>query len=388
MELVIALAALALAVLLATGGHAWWSARRAAPRQAVAEPPDPGVAQGDDLDGPLPPPGLSSSGLDRSSQLDDPPCDAGRPPGEHASPGGMQAFGAGFERPARLNTAAEVDPLPLRQRGRLDALIDALVPLTLEAPVSGELALQHQPGSRRAGSKPMAIEGLNAADGQWEVPTHGQTYSEFQAGVQLANRAGPLNEIEYSEFVQKVEAFAEGVGAMADLPDMLEVVARARELDAFAQPRDAQLLVVLRAAAVAWSVGYVHQCAARHGFVPGALPGRLVVPGAVLGDPPVLVLSYDAQAVMAEDPQASAILELRLSLDVAQTSESAEPFPAWHQAATSLAAEMDARIVDVDGRPVTLQLFDGIAKDLQGLYRELEARDLAAGSLAARRLFS
>lgn len=388
MELAIALGALALAVLFAIGGHAWWSARRAAPRQAVAEPQGVDDEQGDGRAVAVPPSGLVSSQAEGSSRLDRPSWDAGHAGSGRAAPGGMEASGTGFERPASLNPAAEVDPPPLRQRGRLDALIDALVPVTLEAPVSGELALQHQPGSRRAGSKPMAIEGLNAADGQWEVPTHGQTYGEFQAGVQLANRAGPLNEIEYSEFVQKVEAFAEGVGAMADLPDMLEVVARARELDAFAQPRDAQLLVVLRAAAVAWSVGYVHQCAARHGFVPGALPGRLVVPGAVLGDPPVLVLSYDAQAVMADDPQASAILELRLSLDVAQTPESAEPFPAWHQAATSLAAEMDARIVDVDGRPVTLQLFDGIAKDLQGLYRDLEARDLAAGSPAARRLFS
>jgi hypothetical protein len=306
-----------------------------------------------------------------------------------AGPGDrLSSSGGSFDFAARPGSAAEVDPPLLRQRGRLDALIDALVSLTLESPVSGELAVQQLPGSRRAGSKPMAIEGLNAEDGQWETPTHGQMYSEFQAGVQLANRAGPLNEIEYSEFVQKVEVFAEGVGALAELPDMLEVVARARELDTFAQPRDAQLLVVLRATAVAWSVGYVHQCAARHGFVPGALPGRLVVPGAAAGDPPVLVLSYDAQAVMSEDPQASAILELSLSLDVAQTPESAEPFPAWHQAATALAAEMDARIVDVDGQPVTLQLFDGIAKDLQGLYRELEARDLAAGSLAARRLFS
>ena len=388
MELAIALAALALAVLLVIGGHAWWSARRAAPRQPVVERAGRGGAEGSEGAGAVPSLGLPPTSPGASSRHDVPPWDSSLPMVEAVASSGMEASGGGLERPARLNAAAEVDPPPLRQRGRLDALIDAVVPLTLDAPVSGELALQHQPGSRRAGTKPMAIEGLNAADGQWEVPSHGQTYSEFQAGVQLANRAGPLNEIEYSEFVQKVEAFADGVGAMADLPDMLEVVARARELDAFAQPRDAQLLVVLRAAAVAWSVGYVHQCAARHGFVPGALPGRLVVPGAVLGDPPVLVLSYDAHAVMAEDPQASALLELRLSLDVAQTPESAEPFPAWHQAATSLAAEMDARIVDVDGQPVTLQLFDGIAKDLQGLYRDLEARDLAAGSPAARRLFA
>ena len=55
-------------------------------------------------------------------------------------------------------------------------------------------------------------------------------------------------------------------------------MARARELDAFASEHDAQLAVHLRSRSVAWSVGYIRQCAERHGFVPGHLPGRLVVP--------------------------------------------------------------------------------------------------------------
>jgi hypothetical protein len=189
--------------------------------------------------------------------------------------------------------AAGTDPFQLpvgrpagaRQGTRLDALIDVIVTLPVDAPVSGEIAVAHLPASRRAGHKPLIIEGLNAESGDWETPVHGQRYSEFQAGVQLANRVGPLNQIEYSEFVQKVQAFAEAVGSMADFPDMLEVVARSRELDAFASPRDLQLAVGLRARAVPWSVGYVQQCGARHGFLPGAVPGRLVLPGAGEGDP-------------------------------------------------------------------------------------------------------
>jgi hypothetical protein len=96
--------------------------------------------------------------------------------------------------------------------------------------------------------------------------------------VQLANRSGPLNAIEYSEFVQKLQAFADAVGATADVPDMLDVVARARELDALSAPLDAQLSVTLRTNGVAWSVGFVQQVAGRLGLVPGVLPGRLVLP--------------------------------------------------------------------------------------------------------------
>ena len=283
---------------------------------------------------------------------------------------------------------AELRPATPRKTARLDPLIDAIAMLTLEAPVSGELALQHLPPSRRAGTKPFLIEGLNADSGDWELPAVGQRYGEFQAGVQMANRSGSLNEIEYSEFVQKLQAFAEGVGAMAELPDMLDVVARARELDGFAGDHDAQLSLTLRANGAAWSLGYIQQSAGRHGFVPGVLPGRLVQPGAEVGAPPVLVLGFDSQAALSDDPGVAAVREVLLTLDVPQTPEAAEPFPAWHEAARLLAADMDATMIDDHNRPITLHAFASIGNELGQLYRALEARDLAAGSAAARRLFS
>ncbi len=303
------------------------------------------------------------------------------------------------ETPERTDPPMHTSPAPAlaegppavqsrRRSARLDALIDVIVPLTMDAPVSGDIAAAHLPASRRAGAKPMFIEGLTTDTAEWETPLPGAAYGEFQAGVQLANRSGALNEIEYSEFVQKVQDFADGVGALPDFPDMLEVVARARELDGFASPLDAQLTLNLRANSVAWSVAYVQQAAARHGFVPGALPGRLVLPAAEEGAPPVLVLGFDAQTALSDDPQNAALREVTLSLDVPQTPEAAEPFPAWHRAATALAEDLDASAVDSEGAPVSLHAFNAIGKELASMYQTLESRDLAAGSVAARRLFS
>jgi hypothetical protein len=271
---------------------------------------------------------------------------------------------------------------------RLDALIDALAPLSLEAPVSGDFVLIHLPPSRRAGTKPFYIEGLDAETGSWETPTPGHRYGELQAGVQLASRSGALNEIEYSEFVQKVQAFADAVGARADFPDMLEVVARARELDGLAGPLDAQLTVTLRSSSVAWSVGYIQQAAGRQGFVPGVVPGRLVLPASDEGAPPMLVLAFDAQAALADNPQQAAVRECTLVLDVPQTPAAAEPFPAWHRIATDLSDDMDAIAVDDQGQQVTLHAFAAIGRELEQLYAQLEQLDLAAGTPAARRLFS
>ena len=144
----------------------------------------------------------------------------------------------------------------------------------------------------------------------------------------------------------------------------------------------------LRANGAAWSVGYIQQMAGRRGFVAGVLPGRLVLPAAEQGDPPVLVLSFDAQAALADDPNISSVREATLSLDVPQTAAGLEPFPAWHDAARTLAADMDATMMDEQGRPITLHAFASIGAELATLYGALESRDLAAGSLAARRLFS
>ena len=345
-QALLALAAVVLAGLLL---HGWWTTRRASPKlPAVAA----NTQAGDRTD-----PALGGNG---------------------------EGDGAGPDTQPDLRTS-------LRRAPQLDALIDALVPLTLESPVAGEAVLAHMPASRRAGSKPFYVEGLDTATGVWDMPQPGRRYSELQVGVQLASRSGALNEIEYSEFVQKVQAFAEPLGAAPDFPDMLDVVARARELDDMTSPLDAQLSLLLRSKGVAWSVSYIQQCAARHGFVPGVVPGRLVLPSPDNGAPPVLQLIIDSQAAMAAlggTPQDAVVREITLALDVPQTPQAAEPYPAWHGAAQALAQDMDASIVDDQSHALTLQSFAAIAGDLRQLYAQLDALDLAAGSPAARRLFS
>ena len=49
---------------------------------------------------------------------------------------------------------------------------------------------------------------------------------------------------------------------------------------------------------------------------------------------------------------------------------------------------MDAVVVDDAGRPLAAEGFAAIGAELDQLYEKLEQRDLAAGSPAARRLFS
>ncbi len=347
--LTVALASLGGVVLAGVIAHGAWQARRAGPKQPSAGREEPTVSSAGTGDEP----GLAGE------------FDAGD-----------DAVGSA---PRRLSKR-----VPLQ----LDALIDAFATFTLDAPVSGEAVAPHLAAKRFVGSKLFLVEGLNSASGRWEVPAAGQRYGELQAGVQLASRTGALNEIEYSEFVQRIQSIAEALGASADFPDMLDVMARARELDAFAGQHDAQLAVHLHARGAAWSVGYIQQHARRHGFVPGVVPGRLVYPSSEEGAPPVLTLTFDSQAALADEPDRAAVRDVTLSFDVPQTDPSVEPFRAWQAAAQALAVGMDAEVVDDNERPLSSEGFATIGGELGQLYAMLEGRDLAAGSAAARRLFS
>ncbi len=279
--------------------------------------------------------------------------------------------------------------LPLAERKpALDALIDVIASIELDTQVPGEVALAAMPPTRRVGSKPFLIEGLNAETQRWEFPVAGQKYRQFQAGVQLANRSGALNDIEFSEFVVKSQTFSDVVGGTPDFPDMRQEVARARELDQFAGDHDAQLSFLVQARRAAWSPSYIQQMAAKLGFVPGSMAGRMVVPASLSGLPPVLSLSFEAQAALAEDPTQSALRDVTLSLDVPQVDRGERPFARMREAAASLARDMDGLVTDDNDVALPEDAMDVIATELDQLYDTLAQRELAAGSALARRLFS
>ncbi len=366
-NLTLGLAVLGGLLLAAVVAHSAWTQRRNAPKVAVAV----AVVQSDSE---MP----AASNADRAEPIFD---------SENSD---LQA----------TSPQSDVDPsqrMPLghnwvmEKKLALDALIDATAIITMDDVVSGDAALAQLPATRRVGSKTFAIEGLNvnatSAQG-WEAPRAGQRYQSFQAGVQLASRTGALNEIEFSEFVQKVQAFADALGGVAEFPEMHDEMLRSRELDQFASGHDAQLSFTLKAKNVAWSTGYVQQHAARQGFVAGAMAGRMVLPATTPSMPPILSLSFDTQAALSDDPEQSALRSLDLALDVPHVDRSEQPYPRLRDVAIAMAASMDGTITDAQGRMITRDAMDAIGADLEQLYDMLESRDLAAGSVQARRLFS
>ena len=352
-------------ILAGVVAHSAWSARKNLPKQAtppVASAPDSAQTQAQEQEADLQP---------------------------HEPDGLAERHEPSFDTDSGLAALDALTQLTtLERKPVLDILIDAIAPVTLESPVSGEAALAAMPSTHRVGSKPFAIEGLNVTTGEWEIPAAGHRYSAFQCGVQLANRTGALNQIEYSEFVMKSQAFVDAIGGEVAFAEMQGEVARARELDQFASAHDAQLSFTLRAIKTAWSPGYVQQSVASQGFVASATPGRMLLPASQSGQGPILGLSFDSQAAMAEDPEQTALYELSLSLDVPQVLRSEKPFARMCEIAIALAGSMDGVIIDDNAILVRPEAMEAINTDLEQLYDRLDARELSAGSVLGRRLFS
>lgn len=368
MSLQIGLAVAGGLVLAGVVAQSAWSARKNKPKQ-----PTPKLT-----------PGQASESVLSPSQAAVPVAQDGAPDERHEP-----SFDVSADQDASLAALGALSTMMvIEKKPGLDALIDVIAPVLLESQVSGEAAIVAMPVTRRVGSKPFAVEGSNARSGEWEFPAVGQRYSAFQCGVQLANRMGALNQIEYSEFVMKAQAFADAIGGEAEFPEMLDEVARGRELDQFASAHDAQLSFTISALNTAWSPGYVQQSAARCGFVAGAIPGRMVLPATQHGGAPILGLVFDTQAAMAEDPEQTALREIALVLDVPQVLRAEQPFVRLRESATALAASMDGVIIDDNGNLIHVDALDVIGAELEQLYDTLDRRELSAGSVLARRLFS
>ncbi len=278
----------------------------------------------------------------------------------------------------------------------LSPAIDSIAKLNLETVLSGEAILANLPTTRRVGSKPLSVEALVASGpgsaygkdkGMWEFPQANGRYKAMQMGVQLANRTGALHEIEFSEFVSKVQSVSEALGAEPEFADMMAEVARARKLDQFASTHDAHLSLYIFSNRVAWSLGYLMQVATKLGFVPGSVPGRLVLPSNQ-GQAPYFSLDFDPQVALTPDLEGTGLKQFKLSLEVPQVARENNPFDLMRDYANTLAKEMDARVADENGEAVFDETLNQIGQELQALYDRLDEEGLSAGSPLAKRLFS
>ena len=268
----------------------------------------------------------------------------------------------------------------------VDRRIDCIVPVRLSAPVAGDKVLPLAQRLRRAGSKPVHIEGKPEGGGAWELLQSGVRYEDLRAAAQLANRNGPLNELEFSEFVTGVQQFADALDAAPEFPDMMETVSMARELDGFAAQCDAQLSINVLSDGAPWSANYVQAVASQDGLLLSRDGTRFVKLDA--RQSPVFMLQFGDTNFLRDDLTYKGGQMITLVLDVPVADEDILPFRLMCDYAKSLAERIGGRVVDDGRRPLPESALLAIEKQLMTLYAKLEQAGIPAGSPATRRLFS
>ncbi|MBY4870226.1 cell division protein FtsZ [Burkholderia sp. Bp9017] len=267
----------------------------------------------------------------------------------------------------------------------VDRRIDCIVPIRLGGLLPGDKILPAAQRLRRAGSKPVHIEG-KPEGGQWELLQNGVRYEELRAAAQLANRSGALNELEFSEFVTGVQQFADAIDGAPEFPDMMETVAMARELDGFAAQCDAQLSINVMSDGAPWSANYVQAVASQDGLLLSRDGTRFVKLDAKQN--PVFMLQFGDTNFLRDDLTYKGGNMITLVLDVPVAEEDILPFRLMCDYAKSLSERIGARVVDDSRRPLPESTLVAIDQQLMKLYAKLEEAGIPAGSPVTRRLFS
>ncbi|WP_179405247.1 cell division protein ZipA C-terminal FtsZ-binding domain-containing protein [Burkholderia guangdongensis] len=267
----------------------------------------------------------------------------------------------------------------------VDRRIDCIVPIRLAGPLAGDKILPSAQRLRRAGSKPVHIEG-KPEGGNWELLQNGVRYEELRAAAQLANRSGALNELEFSEFVTGVQQFADAIDGAPEFPDMMETVSMARELDGFAAQCDAQLSINVMSDGAPWSANYVQAVASQDGLLLSRDGTRFVKLDAKQN--PVFMLQFGDTNFLRDDLTYKGGNMITLVLDVPVAEEDILPFRLMCDYAKSLSERIGARVVDDQHRTLPESALLAIEQQLMKLYAKLEEAGIPAGSPVTRRLFS
>lgn len=293
----------------------------------------------------------------------------------------------GDDEPAAAVEPSPPDDVAVVADATADAVVDdhihAVVTLEPEGQVSGERALALLHAFRHAGRQPVLLVGVR---GDHQEPIRaGQRYDAILVAVQLANRSGPLNEIEWSEFVAALQHVSEQIPATCEIPDMRETTARARALDSACVPLDAQIGINLTSATNGWSGQDVADVARRLGLILRA-DGRFHALGDD-GSTLFVLQNGDGGAFRADTLDVQRTTRLTLLLDVPRAPQAQQPFERLIGIANQLAQSLDAAIVDDQSRILSASALASIGRQIEPVYTKLIDAQMAAGSPRALALF-
>ena len=266
----------------------------------------------------------------------------------------------------------------------VDDLIELPIMLNLEESLRAKKILPHLQSLRYTGSKPVRFLGMpdnnDVPEKNWQTIVPGNSYRHLKACVQLANRNGALNEIEYSELLMRLRQIADAIGAEPEVPEMSDVIEKARQLYQFVADHDAKLGISIRSNGAPWQIVTLKTALEKQGFE-SRPDGQFVMKDRENGG---ILFSLSTN----ELPASETATRLTLLMDVPCIAQEKDGFGQMVQCGKALCIRLDGALVDDGNQMLTDKFLDEISGQVNDFYKEMQESSVPAGSIRALKLFN
>ena len=199
------------------------------------------------------------------------------------------------------------------------------------------------------------------------------------AALQLADRRGPLGEVDLTRHLAAARQLATDFSATIEAPEPAAVLAAADQLDRFC-------------AGVDWRLG-IHVVSARGTAIDGAALTALAEASGLRSDADGSYRAEDesgqCQFTLTASPAgAGSPAGVKLSLDVPLVADGPGAFDRLLSLARKLAAQQDGLLVDEQRAPLAEGVLAQIRAKIEEFQQKMAASDIPAGGRRARRLYS
>lgn len=270
----------------------------------------------------------------------------------------------------------------------LDPRLEFIVAMELVEAVSAMDIIHSQRPALVRLSKPVHWIGYNERSREWErlAPDSELKLRRLRVGLQLVNRQGPLSDGDMTIFTTAMNALADELMAVADMPSS-RVLDQAAEIDQFCAAVDLEIGLNLVSRGSAFSGTKIRALAEAAGMVLG-LGGvftRYDDNGRVLFS----LQNYESTQFSAESLRTLTTHGLTFLLDVPRVDHGDRTFMQMTEIAKRFAETLNGALVDDNRQPLSESQLDHIRREFIGKPQATMASyGLIAGSPQALRLFS
>lgn len=266
------------------------------------------------------------------------------------------------------------------------AAIDHVARFELADAVAGSDLLAVADEALAGIGKPVGWAGFNERNGLWERVDAAANYRRLRAGLQLADRRGPLGEADLLVFEGAMRDLAESLATAVELPPHDAALANAIALDAFCADVDIQIGLNLESRGQRFPGTKIRALAEAAGMVLDA-GGRFVRcddDGLVL----YTLANREAEAFATDAMKTLTTHGLCFSLDVPRVAHGDRAFAQMLDLARRMADTLDGVLVDDMRRPLSEAQLEPFRRQIAQYQAQLAAHGFPAGGALAQRLFA